>query len=244
MTAPTPDPRLVAFIGDIHGHFKRMADTVAALPDSVTRIFQVGDMGLYPPHLVSEDCWFVAPPRTVEYIDGNHEDFTILRDIASPTELRPNLVYLPRGTVLDVEGLKIGFLGGAESRDHARRTEGTDWFEYDEKTTVRDAWKFSHVEHLDILVTHAPPRWAMLELFPNEPVENLPSSQVVEQVWEGFGRPTLICGHVHPEKTGAMYHPDGQGGPVYVVAIDDALVIDPKTLQPVLLPTRTQARKR
>jgi hypothetical protein len=190
---------VIAVIGDVHAKFRELAALVQALVaqwGSDLVILQVGDLGLWPAHLMESGHEFVAPPHPVYWCDGNHEYFPDLAGLTIPTEVRPNLIYCPRGTVLSLDGRQVGFLGGGHSIDAGRRVEGVSWFR-EERITYADVGRFGSIETVDLLVTHVPPRTVMRHVFG---VSGDSSDQAVEQVWQGIGRPRLVCGHMHERR--------------------------------------------
>lgn len=192
---------MTIFVGDIHGEFEifhRLLSREAVL-DYPESIIQVGDFGHHPGWLKQHP--FVAPPRPVYWIDGNHEWFPDLREIREPTELYPNCIYVPRGTVMELDGKQIGFLGGGDSIDKAYRTEDWDWFP-EERIEVRHVDRLvenAKGKKLDILVTHVPPYYLIPALIDTRKRFEDASycSYMVERAWNAVGRPTLVCGHFH-----------------------------------------------
>lgn len=96
-----------ACVGDVHRGFLVLKQLVAPLPPAVHAVLQVGDLGLTRADV---ERWAVGglPPlgleRPVCWIDGNWDDFggLGLRALDAPAELAPGLVYVPRGTVLEL----------------------------------------------------------------------------------------------------------------------------------------------
>ena len=79
--------------------------------------------------------WFNEQPFTVLFIDGNHENFNLLRKF--PTSqwkggkvrfIRDNLIYLERGQVFEIDGFKFFTFGGATSIDKHRRVQNVSWW--------------------------------------------------------------------------------------------------------------------
>ena len=125
------------------------------------------------------------------------------------TEVAPNLFYVPRGTVMDVGGIKIGFLGGAASVDKMYRLRQNMHWSEDELITDEDIAKFDDVKSVDMLITHCPPQSViqehfdprMLMYFGLTPQWRDPSADKVEALWERLGKPPLVCGHMHKSVT-------------------------------------------
>jgi hypothetical protein len=187
---------MIAFIGDVHREFDRLAGAVAELPVGVEVAIQVGDLGLHSDDLGPTGPGVPPLDRLVYYITGNHDHEPSYRGIARPTEMAPNLVFVPRGTVLELDGRRIAFLGGGSSIiDRAVRRDGVDWWP-EEQVTMADVARFEGVRPVDFLVCHTPP--AFIYPFFHFPPD--PSALAVERAWELLGRPPLICGHLHKSR--------------------------------------------
>jgi hypothetical protein len=115
--------------------------------------------------------------------------------------MAPNLVYVPRGTVLELDGRRIAFLGGGTSViDRAERRADVDWWP-EEQVTMADVARFEGVGRVDFLVCHTPPAFIyhFFQLRPD------PSAVAVGQAWQLLGRPQVICGHLHrPREVGCV----------------------------------------
>ena len=193
---------MLAIVGDVHGCFKAMRDNLLDLPEDAI-IIQVGDFE-YWPHM--EKQWKPLPQH-VYFVDGNHEYHPALKNITMPTEVWEGLTYVPRGTVMKLDGYIIGFCGGANSIDWQVRTPGIDWFP-EEAVTCDDVNKIQ-VPKLDLLVTHTPPAF-MLEKYCDPGLPSVwglpygwvdPSSYPIQWLWERYNKPMLYCGHLHRNLT-------------------------------------------
>ena len=188
---------MIAFIGDVHRAFDRLAGEVAALPINVEAAIQVGDLGLHQDDLDPTGLGLPALARPVYYVTGNHDHEPSYRGISRPTEMAPNLVFVPRGTVLELDGRRIAFLGGGDSViDRAVRHRGVDWWP-EEQVTMEDVARFEGVGRVDLLVCHTPPAFVyhFFELDPD------PSALAVGRAWQMMGRPQVVCGHLHKPRT-------------------------------------------
>lgn len=179
--------RVIA-LGDLHHSYVvgiTLAKRAGALEQG-TVVVQVGDLGWDPKR---------PPPRSpfkIHWIDGNHEkDLPNLLQNSEPTELAPGWIYCPRGSVLEFQGKRIGFLGGAKSIDRDVR----EWFE-EEELTFAEAARLRN-ERVDLLVTHTPPSEVVQAMGFENPDR---SAIAVQTVWEHLGRPKLVCGHLHRHK--------------------------------------------
>ena len=222
---------MFAFIGDIHGDFAFFHRKPFTDISKNVQVIQVGDFGIGP-KLVSywkPASWLNNP---VFFIDGNHEFFPLINGYTKPTAIADGLVYLPRGTVLNMDGIRVGFCGGGFSVDKICRTPGYDWFP-EERITTQDFEKFKDVGKLDLLVTHVPPAYFIRD---NPDIGDLnilqmywykkgfidANSYLVEDIWNLVGNPPLICGHMHKSKS------DGR---VRVLREEEVFLYDPTKME-------------
>jgi hypothetical protein len=198
---PIRSAHMIAFIGDVHREFGRLAHVVADLPSDVEVAIQVGDLGLHKDDLNPSSAGIPTLARTVYYVTGNHDYEPFYRGIVRPTEMAPNLVFVPRGTVLNLDGRRIAFLGGGDSIiDRAVRRDGVDWWP-EERVTLADVARFKSAGRVDFLVCHTPP--AFIYHYFNIPPD--PSALAVNQAWHILGGPRVVCGHMHePREVGRV----------------------------------------
>ncbi|MBI2102907.1 metallophosphoesterase [Candidatus Woesearchaeota archaeon] len=116
----------IAIAGDVHGHFDILFAKAADLGADV--ILQVGDTGIFPdPSQVDAAtrrhgaCQEFLPylqggkpvPIPTWVIKGNHEDFEYLDSVKAKGGLIvPNLRYVPNGSIIELDGIRFGALGG------------------------------------------------------------------------------------------------------------------------------------
>jgi hypothetical protein len=198
------NPCVPIVVGDLHGHFARIAALDRMLPPGVP-LLQVGDFGWYPWNVARWMTVAAALDHDVFVVDGNHECHDDLpHDAEGPVQLATRLWFVPRGTVLEWGGLRIGCLGGAASIDRAKRTEGVDWFAA-ENLRERDIARAAAWSAIDLMVTHTPPEWLIQRhitvrdrLAQGLPVDFVdPNAAMVERLWYQHGCPPLISGHLH-----------------------------------------------
>jgi calcineurin-like phosphoesterase family protein len=201
---------VIAFIGDVHRAFDRLTTIVDGLPAEVGAVVQVGDLGLLPSE-VAERC-ALRLARPMYFISGNHDYEPWFHELAVPTEIAPNLIYVPRGAVLPLDARRVAFLGGGDSVvDRARRHEGVDWWP-EEQVTGEHVARLGGAGPVDIMVAHTPPA-AVYPFFGYRPD---PSAREVERAWELLGRPPIVCGHLHRSRA---------VGPVRVLAELELLLL-------------------
>lgn len=151
----------------------------------LSRIMNINDEGLTKEDyiIVLGDFGFVWEngPRTLEnlkqigskkfslvFLDGNHENFTKIKEISSEIEwhggkaglLPHGIIHLKRGEIYNINGKIVGVCGGADSIDKMFRTEGVSWWS-DETITDDDVLNFkdnlARCGKVDIMLSHDAP---------------------------------------------------------------------------------------
>lgn len=116
--------------GDIHGDHMAI-DYLAHHLRSGDTLFITGDLG------GNEDFFDYISHQSfnIIYVDGNHEPFHLLNEYPiSHTNgtkiqyIRPNLIRILRGEILEWQGKTLFAFGGGYSRDKAYRAPGYTWF--------------------------------------------------------------------------------------------------------------------
>lgn len=176
---------MIYITGDIHGSMDINKLNSKNFPEckKITRsdyVIICGDFGLVWEENSRCDKywlkWLDNKPWTTLWIDGNHENFDLLKEY--PTEdwkggkiqkITDNVIHLCRGSVFDIDGTSIFAFGGAESHDKQYRRLGVSIWEeelpsYEEMETGRKnleavGWK------VDIVVTHSLPLHIQSQLF-------------------------------------------------------------------------------
>jgi hypothetical protein len=206
---------MIACIGDVHRSFNELEQIVADLPESVSHIVQLGDLQVWPMHGMPPGTHDLNLPRPMFFIDGNWDYFPWLRGHREPVEIMPNLTYVPRGTILELDGRRVAFLGGAESISDYRRTRGINWWPDEEGVRDEDLERFPE-EPVDLLLTHSPPASvvqrifrdnapppmlsgtpSLMDAFINEDPSPAPSAFKVQAARARLGNPTVVSGHLH-----------------------------------------------
>ncbi len=145
--------------GDLHGNFSELIQLqLEAIKANlgIDLCIQCGDFGFY------DRCFATLSKMNIKTItiDGNHESHEWLKEQDHKSwEEKHNLFYKPRGSVEEIDGSVIAFMGGALNVD--RRQEGS----VDKRTTnyildveVHEALeKFLKYPQIDLMVTHTCP---------------------------------------------------------------------------------------
>ena len=134
------------FIGDVHGYKNELAFVLSNIPDDVTSVVQVGDMGV---GMGQSDYWHESLEDMLQavngrFIRGNHD---------SPEQCKEMRTWIQDGRIEN----DVMFIGGAWSIDNPnappgwfRRTKDYDWWEDEECSNEQ----FEHF--LDIYSTVKP----------------------------------------------------------------------------------------
>lgn len=159
------------FLGDTHGNlaFTELAMRMAF--ENGADIIQVGDWGfLWTNHdqLQSLSDALSHWPVDMHFIDGNHENFTMLREAYNKAEgdypgggiiLADHVIYHPRGSSLeDEDGTRFLFCGGAPSIDWQFRKNGRSWWR-DEEIISEEEYQLALNREgpFHVIVTHDAP---------------------------------------------------------------------------------------
>jgi len=145
------------FMGDNHGDYDRMFELIKEYDLKDCHFIHLGDGGEGFLETAKQCRQFVYlndffKARNIQYksIRGNHSDpfyFT-----GSSKFTASNFELIEDYTVVEYNGKKIQFIGGAISIDRSHRTEGVSYWA--DETLVFDE---SKCEKIDILITHTAP---------------------------------------------------------------------------------------
>lgn len=143
-------------IGDVHGLKNDLSIILQNLPEDVTSVIQVGDMGV---GFGQGDYWHEDLERMLsavnaKWIRGNHD---------SPKKCREMSTWIPDGTVEN----DWMYLGGAWSIDYAWRAKGVSWWE-DEELSYTELERLISVYDMirpRVMVTHDVPHSVATQLF-------------------------------------------------------------------------------
>lgn len=185
----------IVLLGDVHDHGPRLRRALETLSGETWDLaLQVGDVGVDPPWLspsrerdrAEHDASVrrvlaslrEAAGCPVVFVPGNH-------DLPSPPSDAPALNA--DGRVVEVDGLRVGGLGGSGPHRHGFPYE---WSESDASRALDRLGQ----GRVDILLCHAPPARTSLDRMHDG--EHVGSSAVRRAI--ASLRPALfVCGHIH-----------------------------------------------
>jgi predicted phosphodiesterase len=144
------------FIGDVHGYKNELALVLNNIPDNVTSVVQVGDMGV---GMGQSDYWHESLEDMLQavngrFIRGNHD---------SPSQCKEMHTWINDGRIEN----DVMFIGGAWSIDYQWRTEGLDWWRDEELSTEQFYGLISVYDYVRprVMVTHDCPLSVSNKLF-------------------------------------------------------------------------------
>lgn len=126
----------------------------------------------------------------IYFLRGNHEDFEWLKLISNDGNIIANVddynlvQYVPDGKVMEVNGIKVAFLGGIETAEREERSINEDIY-----NELIDKYKSREI---DILVTHDAPYGVAIG-FKGQVQGSKKITKLVEILQPKF----LIAGHYH-----------------------------------------------
>lgn len=115
--------------GDCHGDYRRFAMEIFPEQKEMTKndyVIVCGDFGYWDESKEQKYWmkWLDNKPFTTLWVDGNHENFDLLKKRkvtrwhgGNVQYIMPSVIRLMRGQIYDIEGLKIFTFGGAKSHD-------------------------------------------------------------------------------------------------------------------------------
>lgn len=214
---------MIVLLGDIHGNYTRLQRAIeVANKVDATALIQVGDFGLFRGFGMNNEEHFKnavhASKCPVYFIDGNHDDCSRWTTYTEVSQLYPDipLYYVPRGTVMELDGLNIAFMGGAGSIDkNIRLSHKMHW---DENENIRQSdidtlRRNAANKRIDFFITHCPPSSVIEENF--SPYNKLqfgvgldwkdPNQDIIENLWRDMDYPYIYSGHMHRKVEGLSH---------------------------------------
>lgn len=210
---------MILLLGDIHGNagILRQALNVAK-ESSAVAIIQLGDFGMFQ----DNELWFRENIRDahipVYFIDGNHDNCRRWIELDEITRIWDDreLFYVPRGTVMELDGRILALMGGAASIDKKMRLENNMHWDENENispTHVERLYRNALGKKIDMFLTHCPPHSVIEKNF--DPMQKLwfgvgidwidPNQNIIEDAWDKLNYPPIYSGHMHKRIVGNDY---------------------------------------
>lgn len=152
---------MIFITGDCHGDYHRFNTQNFPIQKEMTRndfIIVCGDFGFWNPSREQDWWldWLSAKPFTLLWVDGNHENFDLLKEYpihdwngGKVQYIRDNVLHLMRGQIFELEGASFFTFGGARShdiRDGVLDIDDEDFAETSRQLWARDAlFRVNHI---------------------------------------------------------------------------------------------------
>lgn len=192
---------IYAFYGDIHAGLNDFEASIRGNEEADAHI-QVGDFGFgffngrQTGHVLPRIC---EEYPSMRFIRGNHDD---------PQAAAAHPAFIKDGHCEVVDGVKIMYMGGAWSIDHAYRTPGVSWWHDEELSSqaLNDVINTYEEFKPDIMVTHDCPQFfstkymiqSGLCLWGGKPViHKTRTAQSLETMYEIHQPRLWLFGHWH-----------------------------------------------
>lgn len=164
---------MILFVGDIHGNVSAVKRAYEdAVSNGARAIIQVGDFGIYWPgesNGLSE--FFNKNDLEIPFYfcDGNHENHEVLdrfyyHQKRRVVEVAKNCFHVRRGSVLDINDVKVLFCGGAQSYLGKKDTPfilGENWWPREMPSWQEFSRFRKNFEKADIVATHDCPSFLL-----------------------------------------------------------------------------------
>ena len=207
---------MIYITGDTHGliDFQKLKDYFKTRYVSHKDILIIlGDAGIV---WSEEECYlreYSLLGPTVVFLDGNHENFTLLdrfptveRFGAKVHYLCEGIYHVLRGEILHINGLSFLCLGGATSIDKAYRKEGVSWWndEHITEKDVRHALDRIAAEggSVDYVLTHCVPTRIVRKMFGYSWDDD---TDKLESIRGEFSFTHWYFGHYHDDRTSGNF---------------------------------------
>lgn len=225
--------------GDIHGNPSRLSTDIFPEQKEMTKedyVILLGDVGLvwdYKGESKNEKYWLdwlETKSFTTLFIDGNHENFSRLNSYevsefcgGNASFIRPSVIHLKRGQVLNLQGKKIFTFGGAKSHDISDgilepgdkrikewdknynkmfRVNGVSWWREEMPSQEEMDEGICNLQKennkVDYILTHCPPTSVLKQMNNNYGSDYL--TDYLQAIKENIKYKKWLFGHMHVNK--------------------------------------------
>ncbi len=210
---------MIFITGDIHGgiDINKLTTDNFSIQKVLSRsdyVIICGDFGLVWDNSKEDKYWqkwLDEKPWTTLWIDGNHENFDLLKEY--PVEnwhggkiqkITDNIIHLCRGNVFEIDGRKIFAFGGAESHDKQYRKLGRSMWkeelpspeEMEQGRKALDSVNWC----VDIVITHSVSNNIQNHLFKNMEYGNNILNDYFDEIDSKLDYNMWFSGHYHSDR--------------------------------------------
>jgi predicted phosphodiesterase len=175
---------MIFLTGDTHGEMTRFSSDNFPEGKKLTKndyVIILGDFGLYWNNSKEEHYWkkwLNEKQWTTLWVDGNHENFPLIKDKTKEVEMfngkvdvdkeYESIIHLKRGEVYTIENKTFFVMGGGFSVDKLQRIEHVSWWseempiyeEYENALNNLDKYNWE----IDYILTHTIPMKILIDL--------------------------------------------------------------------------------
>jgi len=212
-------PERILVTGDWHGNQPWAVNVLKRVPEllwdqDIKLVLHLGDFGIWPDrdgerYLAAIEWALGQVGAQLWFIDGNHEDFSLLSAMVGRAGadgrvvVRPGITYLPRGHRWRWHRRTWLACGGGVSLDRAARVLGRDWWPEEEITAGQEAALIASGQ-ADVMVCHdcpsgvphrfsrPPSSWAAADL-----ARNSAHRERLQRIVDAARPEHLLHGHLH-----------------------------------------------
>jgi len=155
--------------------------------------------------------WISNQPWTTLFVDGNHENFTLLNKYPKEQwndgwihKITNSLFHLMRGEVFTIDNLTFFCFGGANSIDKHKRIEGFNWWKEEDATqkdynnALYDLNQYNF--KVDYILTHTIP-YNLFNRLNFRPIPDRTAEYLEQLVYEtNIEYKQWFAGHFHRDK--------------------------------------------
>lgn len=173
-------------------------------------------------------------PYPVFFIDGNHEDYDVLKRLPKISDSENELLfqksgcsltaentmkasdgiyYLKRGSVCKIDGFSILLIGGSTTGPGYKKNHPDIWqkdedlSKEDEKRILKSLQENNYI--FDLILTHTVPECMVKAWFPDKDLSV--TNRILEHVWQSVSYQYWLFGHFHkdanyPERMHCLYN--------------------------------------
>lgn len=207
---------MIFITGDLHGDIDihKLNTQNFNIQNTLSRsdyLIICGDFGLVWDNSEEEKYWLKwldNKPWTTLWIDGNHENFNLLKNYPYQTwqggkiqKITDNIIHLCRGSIFDIDGRKIFAFGGAESHDKPYRRLGRSIWEEELPSPEEMNQGLINLDsvnwNVDIVITHSVSRHIQNHMFKGMGYKNNALNDYFDQLDSRLEYNMWFSGHYH-----------------------------------------------
>lgn len=212
--------RMIYLTGDTHGDLDIHCLRSRSFPEGkeLTKedyVIVLGDFGFLwsnPPTATEKYWlnWLEEKPWVTLFLAGNHENYDMINALeeipmfgSKVGKVNDSIYHLKTGFVYNINNKKILIIGGGESIDKYRRTEGVTWWKEELISYKQQELLFENVENnqeVDFVLSHTCPYSIFKKMGLNELTRNDPTMKILQEVKDRINFKKWYFGHFHMDR--------------------------------------------